>query len=189
MAEFKRLRTRADRLKRAEAEQLRQAVLEFALRHQMPERAVGEIVATIDRETAANNGWTFVMISAEANNAVVEWLFAHSSRPTVAVRLWLKLFIHLRHDTGEIVATRDELAAAVGIAPRHVSEVMTELEGIGAISRQRAPHGVRYFMSPRAGTHLTGAARGKAQAAATPLKFDPPKKAKAKPHLAVVPAE
>ena len=172
-----RLRTRADRLREDQAATLRQAVLELP---GLPDRAVGEIVAAIDRETASASGWTFAMMSPADNLRVVNWLVANSARPLVAVRLWALLFDHLRRDTGEIMLTRDELAAAVGDTPRHVSELMGELAGIGAVSRRRervpglrGPGVVRFFMSPRIGTHLTGAARDKAQAAAPELRLVP----------------
>ena len=40
-------------------------------------------------------------------------------------------------DSGEIMLMRDELAELIGTAPNDVSEIMTELESIGAISRRR----------------------------------------------------
>jgi hypothetical protein len=68
------------------------------------------------------------------------------------------------------VQSRDELADAVGTNADNVSRIMTELETLGAISRQRVkvagmrgPGVVRYFMSPRVGTHLGGKAREVAQ--------------------------
>jgi CRP-like cAMP-binding protein len=167
------LRTRADQIKAEQAERLRQMVLTFP---ELPERAAGEILAAIDRSTAAQNGWTFVMMSPQDNAKVVSWLAANSSRPMVAMQLWATLFLHLRRDTGEVMQTRDELADAVGTTSDEVSRIMGELEGIGAVSRRRTkvagmrgPGMVRYFMSPKVGTHLTGAARDKAQASAPPL--------------------
>ena len=169
-AQLVKLRTRADRLKTHQAEQLRQLVLDFP---DLPERAVGELIATIDRQTASRTGWTFVMLSPEQNAAVVDWLAQHSTRPQVAMRLWAKLFQNLRTDTGEIVQTRDELAELIGDTADHVSQIMGELASIGAISRRRekvagmrGPGLVRYFMNPRVATNLTGAARDQAQAAA-----------------------
>lgn len=167
-AQLVKLRTRTDRLKSDQAEQLRQLVLDFP---DLPQRAVGELIATIDRQTASRSGWTFVMISPEQNAAVVDWLSRHSSRPLVAMRLWAALFSNLRTDTGEIVQTRDELADLIGDTSDHVSEIMGELASVGAISRRRervagmrGPGLVRYFMNPKVGTHLTGGARDQAQA-------------------------
>ncbi len=173
-AQIRKLRTRADRLREAEGAQLRQMVLAFAATARISDRAIGEVVAAIDRETASRNGWAFVMVDPQINASVVGWLIRHSKRPLVAVQLWAELFPYIRNDTCEIVQTRAELAATLGVLPRHVSEIATELESIGAISRQRGPHGVAYFMNPRIGTHLSGALRDKLQAIAPPLDFTPP---------------
>ena len=173
-ARLVRLRTKADKLQADKASALRQMILAF---DGLPERAASELLAALDRSTAADNGWTFLMISPADNAKVVSWLVAHSARPLVAVRLWALCFEHLRRDTGEIVMTREELAEAVGAKADHVSEIMGELEGLGAISRQRVkvagmrgPGLVRYFMNPRVATHQSGVARVMAQAEAPKLR-------------------
>src|SRR4051812_11504228 len=174
-AHLARLRTKADRLRSGTAAQLRQLVLEHP---GLPERARGEIVATIDRETASEAGWTFVMLSPEQNAAVMRWLRQHSERPVVALALWGELFTALRRDTGEVMLTRDELAEGVGTRPDHVSRVMHELASIGAvvIHRERVA-GMRgrgravYLMNPNVATNLTGATRDKAQAEAPALRL------------------
>jgi DNA-binding transcriptional ArsR family regulator len=165
-ATLHRLRSRPERLRRTQAEQLRQIVLDLP---GLPDGAVGAIITAIDRETAAENGWAFVMLSPAQNKAVVRWLDANSTRPRKAVLLWAEMFDHLRRDTGEIALTREEMAALIGEQPRHVSTIMSELERIGAISRRRDGRGVRYFMNPNVGTHLAGAARDRAQAEAPAL--------------------
>ena len=174
-AGLRRLRTKPERLREEQAAALRQLVLAFP---GLPERAAGAIVAAIDRETAAKNGWTFVMLLPAQNSAVIAWLLDHSSRPQKSVRLWSLLFEHLRRDTGEIMLTRDELAEQIGDRPDKVSAIMGELESIGAISRRRekvpgmrGPGAVRYFMNPNIATHLNGKARDKAQAKAGLLEL------------------
>lgn len=169
-AQLIKLRTKADRLKADQASGLRQLVLDFP---DLPERAVNELIAAIDRQTVSKSGWTFVMLSPEQNAAVVQWLADNSARPIVAMRLWAQLFSNLRTDTGEIVQTRDELAEALGAKPTEISQIMGELATIGAISRRRervagmrGPGLVRYFMNPRVATNLTGASRDKAQSEA-----------------------
>lgn len=169
-AQLIKLRTKRDRLKTDQAAALRQLVLDFP---DLPQRAVGELIATIDRQTVSKSGWTFVMLSPEQNASVVQWLADNSARPIVAMRLWAQLFNNLRTDTGEIVQTRDELADALGAKPTEISQIMGELATIGAISRvrervagMRGPGLVRYFMNPRVATNLTGAARDQAQAEA-----------------------
>src|SRR3954465_6807175 len=110
-AQIARLRTKADRLRSDTAAQLRQLVLEF---NGLPERARGEIVAAIDRQTASEAGWTFVMLSPEQNAAVARWLGKHSTRPKVALVLWQELFTALRGDTGGAMWTRAEMAGRAG---------------------------------------------------------------------------
>jgi hypothetical protein len=172
-ATLHRLKTKPERLRQAQAQALRQMILDFP---GLPERAAGAIVAAVDRETAAEHGWAFVMISPAQNYAVVRWLLRHSSRPQKAVELWALLFEHLRWDTGEVMLSRDELAEQVGQPPSDVSRIMGELERIGAISRRREKvpgmrgQGiVRYFMNPNVGTHLAGKARDQAQETAPKL--------------------
>jgi CRP-like cAMP-binding protein len=173
-ATLHRLRPKRQRLRREQAAALRQMILDF---EGLPDHAACAIIGAIDRETVAENGWTFVMLSPDQNHAVVRWLLDHSGRPRAALDLWALLFRHLDRHTGMILLTRDELAEQAGTSPDHVSEIMAELESIGAISRRRervpgmrGPGMVRFFMNPNVGTHLTGKARDEAQAAARRLK-------------------
>src|SRR5688572_2188717 len=133
-AALHRLRSKPERLREEQAAALRQLVLAFP---GLPEPAVGSIVAAVDRETVATSGWTFVMLSPAQNRAVVNWLLENSSRPQKAVSLWSLLFEHLRRDTGEITLSREEMAEQIGERAGNVSLIMTELQGIGAISRRR----------------------------------------------------
>src|SRR6476620_3173396 len=96
-ASILRHRTARDRLRAEEGAELRRLVAE---RHGLPERARTEIIAAIDRETASEARWTFVMLSPAQNHAVLSWLLEHSRRPRKAVELWALLFVHLRRDTG-----------------------------------------------------------------------------------------
>ena len=177
-ATLRRLRTKADKLLAEQADALRQLVLEYP---GLPERPRGEIVAAIDRQAAAESGWTFVMLSPTQNKAVHRWLVENSRHPAKATILWAELFDHLRRDTGEIMLTRDELAGLIGDHPNTVSEIMGELASIGAIitHRERVP-GMRgpgravYFMNPNVATNLSGAARDRAQAEAPLLRVVEP---------------
>jgi hypothetical protein len=177
-ATLRRLRTRADRLRAEQAGALRQLVLDY---HDMPERLRGELVATIDRQAAAENGWTFVMLSPSQNKAVQRWLFENSKRPQKAMLLWAELFDHLRRDTGEIMLSREELAELIGERPNHAGEIMSELASIGAIitrrervAGMRGPGRAVYFMNPNVATNLSGGARDKAQAEAPKLRLVEP---------------
>jgi hypothetical protein len=177
-ASVTRLRTRPDKLRDEEAAQLRQYVLSL---EGAPPDAISRVLAAIDKEVSSRNGWTFVMLSPEQNRAVVGWLREHSKRPMVAMLLWSELFVHLRGDTGEIAATQDELALAVGAHPDDVRKVLRELVTIGAVTswREKVPGlrgpGVsRYSMNPHVATKLPGKARDAAQAAHPPLRLVQP---------------
>jgi DNA-binding transcriptional ArsR family regulator len=115
------------------------------------------------------NDWTFVMLSPAQNATVVKWLAENSSRPIAAMKLWATLFGHLRMDTGEIMLPRARLAETISVAPKHLSSIMTELEGINAIRRERDGRRVRYFMNANVATHATGPIRDEAQKSAGPL--------------------
>lgn len=173
-ASIKRLRTRADRKREALESELRQFVLDLGDVGELDSDTVGRVVAAVDGRAAdREDDWGFVLMGPKENAFVVEWLGANSKRPLVALRLWARLFTAIRWDTGEIMLTRDDLAEAVGVAPRHVSSIMTELEGIGAITRLRRGGRVRYFLSPRIGTKLPAAKRVDAQAEAPRLALVP----------------
>lgn len=149
-----------ERLRRDEADRLRQALLPFMAEVEArPQvgRAASALVAYLDRLTASSSHGVFVMIYPEQNAAVVDWIFSHSSRSHVAVRVWMLLFSHLRTDTGEVVLSRDEIAERIGVRPGDVSTVMSELasDECRALTRRRervagmrGPGVVRYFMNP-----------------------------------------
>jgi DNA-binding IclR family transcriptional regulator len=110
------------------------------------------------------------MLGPRENAAVVRWINAHSKRPHKAHELWATLLEHLRMDTGEVMATRQELAERVGIEPRHLSELMGELASINAVRREKRGRGVRYFLNPWIATHVPGSqARAAARQEAGPL--------------------
>ena len=174
-ATLHRLRTKRQRLRREQAAALRQMILDF---EGLPDHAARAIIGAIDRETAAENGWTFVMLSPAQNRAVIDWLLEHAERRREAIALWALLFEHLDRHTGMVLLTHDELATQVGAHPDNVSRIMADLESIGAVSRRRekvpgmrGPGAVRYFMNPNVATHLAGRARDKAQEGAPRLLF------------------
>lgn len=116
------------------------------------------------------NDWTFVMLSPSQNSAVVRWISENSKRPQAATLLWARLFEVIRNDTGEIMQTRDELAQWLGVLPRDLSSMMTELASINAVRREKRGREVRYFMNSTIATHLPGqAARQAAREADGPL--------------------
>lgn len=114
--------------------------------------------------------WGFTMISTAQQAAVLDWLTANSKRPLKAVKLWGHLLANLDRDTGEIVATRQDLAERVGMDSRDLSKTMTELASINAVRREKIGRNVRYFLNSNIATHLPSAAlRAKAREKDGPL--------------------
>jgi DNA-binding transcriptional ArsR family regulator len=161
-----RLRTRRDVEKQTALEAVRDMLGGVA--------GTEDIVAFVERKLAADRGWKFLMVEPVLYAEVVEHLLEHSKRPQKAVRLFTRLFTVLPADGNEITASRSELARMAGIAPSSVSEIMGELEAVGAVYRRREGRGVRYFVNPLLGTHLAGAVRDKAQAEAPMLRLVEP---------------
>ena len=126
-----------------------------------------ETLAKIDDAAKAHakssENWIFVMLGPKENAAVVRWINKHSKRPHKAVELWATLLERLRMDTGEIMATRQELAERVGMTPRDLSSTMTELASINAIRREKEGRNVRYFLNPHIATHIPNASKRKAE--------------------------
>ena len=163
-----RFRSRKQRLTDKQGETARQYVLDLKDKG-LSDEQIAPIIAYIDGQALSQKRWSFVMLSPDQNRAVVSWLRQHSNRPMAAMALWAECFTAIRNDTGEICLTRAELADRVGINNQNTSQIMTELENVGAINRKRDGRRVRYFMNPNVGTHLTGRARDKAQAEAVQL--------------------
>lgn len=168
-AHVHRPRTRPQKRREDTAHELAQLVLALGL----PEPVEADMLRTIERHVPASTAsdWTFPRLSPHQFTAVHRWLRQNSARPVQAVALWGELFPILDGRTGEILATRAELAKLVGCEPRHVSELMTELERIGAVIRKRDGRTVRYFMNPNVATSLPARARTRAQAAAPTLRL------------------
>ena len=103
------------------------------------------------------------MLSPTQNAEVIDWLQSNSKRPHKVVMLWARLLQHLCMDTGEILATRQELAERVDMTSRDLSSTMTELALINAIRREKEGRNVKYFLNPNIATHLPNAAKRKAE--------------------------
>ena len=125
-----------------------------------------ETLAKVDAAAKAHaqssENWIFVMLSPAQNAEVVRWINKNSKRPHKAVELWATLLEHLRMDTGEIMATRQELAERVGETPQNLSRIMTELASINAVRRVQEGRTVRYFLNPSIATHVPNPAKRKA---------------------------
>lgn len=149
-----------ERVKRrkGEARQIVQQVRRLGL----DAETLAKIDAAAKAHAQSSENWIFVMLSPAQNAEVVRWINKNSKRPQKASELWATLLEHLRVDTGEIMATRQELAQRVGMEPRTLSETMTELASINAIRREKEGRKVRYFLNPSIATHVPNPSKRKA---------------------------
>jgi CRP-like cAMP-binding protein len=153
-------------LRRNRTVRLRQLALELA-----PE-APGlsrEILAVIDRNTASEDAWRFVMFGPLQNRIVVRWIDAHAKRQRLSSLLWAELFCNFHPMTGQVLLNRTQMAEAIGHRPQHVSAALSELLSMGALIRRQEGRDVTWFMNPLVATCVTGAARDEAQRSAPPL--------------------
>ena len=87
--------------------------------------------------------------------------------------VWNSAITYVRQDTGEIMATRDQLADDAGTLPCHVSTAMSELTKIGAIVRHKRGRQVVYFVNPNVGWNGGEGTRQEAAKEAPPLRLVP----------------
>ena len=73
-----------------------------------------------------------------------------------ASQLWAELFTAAHPSTGDILLTQAELAARLGLEPRTISELMTELAGITPSPPAKKGRRVIYAMNPNVATHIAG---------------------------------
>jgi hypothetical protein len=175
-----RLRTAPDRQLSLGLDRLR-ADIEAA--GSVPQELQQRLLHLVDRERSARSGWRFVMIDPRRYADVLQYLVRNSRRPQAATLLWAELFAHLPDDGNEVLLNQRELADAIGVQPKVVSEVVSELVEVGAVYRRRQGRTMKLYVHPLLGTHLKGAARDRAQEAAGPLKLAPSAK---QPKLAPV---
>lgn len=149
MAEVVRLRTPQQRTERATAaglaEQLR--LLPDGLLQQLP----GSVRLAISRAThglhkharpdTEEGLWPggFTMLSRAQTKAIWDAIRAlpADERPNQVRHAFDLVVLNLRQDTGEVMLTRDQLAAEIGCAPRSVSTIMGTLERLGVVRRER----------------------------------------------------
>lgn len=81
----------------------------------------------------------FTMLSREQTKAIWAAIRAlpADDRPHQVRHAFDLVLLNLRQDTGEVMLRRDELAAEIGCAPKHVSTIMGTLERMGVVRRER----------------------------------------------------
>lgn len=151
----------AERAKRRKAEA--REIVQQVRRLGLDDETLAKIDSAAKAHAKSSENWIFVMLSPAQNAEVIRWINKNSKRPHKAVELWATMLEHLRIDTGEIMATRQELAERVGMDARDLSKTMTELASINAVRREKEGRKVKYFLNPSIATHVPNAAKRKAE--------------------------
>ena len=161
---------RHSRATREQAMQLRQLALDL----EIPEDARAVIDNALYRVSESpGRRWMFVMISPEQFRFVKQATM-RTPRPDQAWSVFSIAITYMRQDTGEILASRDQLAEIVGTQPRNVSTAMSDLVKIGAIVRHRRGRKVVYSVNPRVGWNGGEGTRQEASKDAPKLRLVPP---------------
>lgn len=132
-----RLIPKSERIAKAKADELRQAVLDFGL----PTTATEDILVTIARHETGGllPEWKFNMISPAQCLAIWDAIdqLPGEDRPREVDRIFKLVITHIETNTGIVTLTRDEIAARLGLRPQEVSEAMGVLERMKVIFRER----------------------------------------------------
>jgi hypothetical protein len=161
MARIVRLQTRPERVKRETAAEITRQLLLYP-EDELPAQARAAILNTLSRATSPDESqgiWPggFTMINRKQTKAVWDAIRAlpADDRPNHVRHAFDLVLLNLRQDNGEVMLTRDEIAAEIGCAPKHASTVMGTLERMGVIRRERrkvpgmqGPGMVVYFINP-----------------------------------------
>lgn len=159
--------SRRSRVSQEQAELLRRYALDLEL---SPE-ARAELDNALYRVTETpGRRWVFVMISPEQFRFVMQ-ATKGTRQPDLNWRVFSAAITYLRMDSGEIVATRKQLARDAGTNPDEVSRAMGELSKIGAIIRQRHGRRIVYFVNPTVGWNGGEGARQEAAKSAPQLRL------------------
>ena len=132
------------RIKRDQAEKARLALADI----DMPEEAravLDNALYSITNTPGARA--IFTMISNDQFRYVSK-MIASGPDAGKTLLVWNVAVTRVRQDTGEILATRDQLAEDTGTNPDEVSRAMTQLSNIGAILKSKRGRNVVYKVNP-----------------------------------------
>lgn len=110
------------------------------------------------------------MISAEQFRLVMQATRA-LARPDLTWRVVTLAVSYLRQDTGEIAATREQLASDARASVQHISRVMSDLTRSSAILRHCRGQRTADFVNPTVGWKGGEGARQEAAKAASELRL------------------
>lgn len=98
---------------------------------------------------AQDRGQLFVKILKDQWLSMVRALkSSHVKRPDLALRVLSALVVYVERETGEIVASRQDIAREVGAHPANISHALTDLVSLRAIRKVRSGPRSVYFINP-----------------------------------------
>jgi len=137
---------KCSRIKRAAAERLRQAIKDADV--DLPKDAAAILDNALHSITHIPGARAvFTMITNDQFRYVSKEIQkCRNVATTYAV--WNAAITYVRQDTGEILASREQLAKEADTLVCHVSTAMTDLEKIGAILKSKRGRNVVYLVNP-----------------------------------------
>jgi CRP-like cAMP-binding protein len=90
--------------------------------------------------------WSYVMLSRQQAREILRRISA-GERPGITATIWLAALSYAAYGSGEIEATRQELAKLAGTNEREVSRALSRLVDLGALVRTGRG---RYMIHPSA---------------------------------------
>lgn len=108
----------------------------------------------IEAHSATQPAWEFLQMEPRVVAAVDQWIDDSAKRKRDTRKIWRTIIQHVDRRDGRIRLTRQEIAEATGILPRHVSTCMADLASTGTIQRIETGRTVVYMLNPHVGTKL-----------------------------------
>jgi len=154
------------KLKKEQAE-----ALQLAFEFDLDETVRAEIDSAIYRLTEEpRERWLFMRVSPEAFRQIVKAIKGCRNVATT-LSVWQVAITHMRWDTGEVLASRTQLAQDAGVALQSVSTAMSDLVRIGVVLRYRRGRKVIYNVNPQVCWHGHESSRQAAVKEAPVLKL------------------
>jgi hypothetical protein len=124
----------------------------------------GAIVPFV-RSAERTQGWFFFMVSYPQQLLLLKAI-KRSPKPATTMSVWMAVTAHIKHDTGEIIGTQQQLADAAEVPLAEVSRALGCLHRIGALVKRGRG---RYFINPNVGWAGTLERRAQAASNVVPL--------------------
>lgn len=108
----------------------------------------------IDAHASTQTAWEYLQMEPRVVAAVDQWIDDSAKRKRDTRRIWRLIIQHVDRRDGRIRLSRQEIADATGILPRHVSTCMADLASTDTIKRIETGRTVVYMLNPHVGTKL-----------------------------------